>query len=479
MPTGESARSTNPADLSVVEAAKLLRERALSSSELVDACLRRIEERDGAHSFDGDPTSVNAWVRVYADDARVAARRADDVLSAKAQRDGRETPSLCGIPIGLKDLYAVAGKPLTASSRVLDVTPDTDCDVWRKLRAAGMVLLGHTHTHEFAAGATAGQVGNPWDVSKFAGGSSGGSAAALAARTTPAAAGTDTSGSLRIPSALCGTSTIKPTRGLISAAGVVPLARTLDHCGPMARSLADCAALLAVMAGPDDADSTTAFASFQQSAPASIRGLRVAISDRPTSLDDDVRAGLEKTISALDELGAIVVRPAGVAPDEAAAEQLAILCSEMLAYHRQFDAVRDRYQRTTLALLKRGEAAAISGEEYVRLQRGRRDTTLAWVGWMEAHRVDVILEPTVPVVAPSRGDAHRGVDNILVSLTYLWNWTGFPVVSIPAGIGPRDGLPVGVSLIGKAGSDADLLRTGITLQDALGVPSLPNAYREN
>jgi aspartyl-tRNA(Asn)/glutamyl-tRNA(Gln) amidotransferase subunit A len=478
MPTGEPARSTNPADLSVVEAAKLLRARTLSSSELVEACLRRIEERDGAHSFDGDESSVNAWVRVYADDARAAARRADDMLSAKAQREGRETPSLCGIPIGLKDLYAVAGKPLTASSRVLDVTPDADCDVWRKLRAAGMVLLGHTHTHEFAAGATAGQVGNPWDPSKFAGGSSGGSAAALAARMTPAAAGTDTGGSLRIPSAFCGTSTIKPTRGLVSAAGVVPLARTLDHCGPMARSLADCAALLAVMAGPDDADSTTAFASFQQATPASIQGLRVAVSDRPTTLDDDVRAGLEKTISVLDALGAIVVRPAGVTPDEATAEQLAVLCSEMLSYHRQFDAVRDRYRRSTLALLKRGEEDAISGEEYVRLQRYRRDTTLAWVRWMQTHRVDVLLEPTVPVVATGRGDDHRGVDAILVSLTYLWNWTGFPAVSIPVGIGQRSGLPVGISLIGKAGSDADLLSVGIALQETLGVP-LPDRYREN
>ena len=144
--------------------------------------------------------------------------------------------ALCGIPIGLKDLYGVAGKPLTASSLLLDEVPTESCDVWKRLEAAGMVLLGHTHTHEFAWGGTTDQVGNPWSLDRTAGGSSGGSAAALAARMVPAATGTDTAGSLRIPSALSGTSTIKPTRGLVSLRGVVPLSPGLDHGGPMART---------------------------------------------------------------------------------------------------------------------------------------------------------------------------------------------------------------------------------------------------
>src|SRR5262245_57710601 len=139
---------TDAADLGVGEAAAALARRELSSRELPEACLDRIRARDGTHSHDGDPGSVNAWVRVYEEDAIAAADRADERLAAG------DAPVLCGIPIGLKDLFAVAGKPLTASSRVLDEVAERDCDPWAALNAAGMVLLGHLHTHEFACGGT-------------------------------------------------------------------------------------------------------------------------------------------------------------------------------------------------------------------------------------------------------------------------------------------------------------------------------------
>ncbi|MDP9257987.1 MAG: amidase, partial [Actinomycetota bacterium] len=232
------------ADLGITEASALIAGRKLSASELARACLARIAERDGTHSHEGDPASINAWVRVYEERALAAAAHADE-------HRPDPLPPLWGIPIGVKDLYAVAGEPLTASSRLLDERPAVDCDVWASLRAQGMILLGHLHTHEFAVGGTTDQVGNPWALERSAGGSSGGSAAALAARMVPAATGTDTAGSLRIPSALSGTSTIKPTRGRLSLSGVVPLATSLDHAGPMARSLEDCTLLLAGMAGPD------------------------------------------------------------------------------------------------------------------------------------------------------------------------------------------------------------------------------------
>ena len=221
--------TSDPADLGILDATRLLQARSLSSTELITACLQRIHDRDGRHSEDGDPTSINAWVRVYAGDALAAAAAADRRLSISGVNGLGPPPPLCGVPIGLKDLYAVAGKPLTASSRLLREVPRTDCDVWRRLSTVGMVLLGHTHTHEFAAGGTTDQVGNPWALDRTAGGSSGGSGAALAARMVPAATGTDTAGSLRIPAALCGISTIKPTRGLVSTSGVVPQAPTLDH----------------------------------------------------------------------------------------------------------------------------------------------------------------------------------------------------------------------------------------------------------
>jgi len=233
------------ADLGVLEASDLLRQRALSARDLAEACLARIRERDGVHSHEGDPRSVNAWVRVYEEDALAAAAAADERLARG------DAPVLCGIPIGLKDLYAVAGKPLTASSRVLDDVPDRDCDAWASLSAAGMVLLGHLHTHEFACGGTTDQVGNPWSLERSAGGSSGGSGAALASRQVPAATGTDTAGSLRIPSAECGTSTVKPTRGLLSLRGIVPLAPSFDHPGPMTRTVRDCEPLLAALAGTE------------------------------------------------------------------------------------------------------------------------------------------------------------------------------------------------------------------------------------
>ena len=237
--------------LGVREASALLARREASASELTAALLARIREVDGVHSHEGDPGSINAWVRVYEEDAVAAAARADDRLSAAGVRRDGPAPVLTGIPIGLKDLYGVAGKPVTASSSLLDDVPTEDCDVWKRLAAAGMVLLGHLHTHEFAAGGTTDQVGNPWDLERSPGGSSGGSGAALAACMVPAATGTDTAGSLRIPSACCGTSAIKPTSGRVSLAGVVPLSWSLDHGGPMARTLADCGLLLQAMAGPD------------------------------------------------------------------------------------------------------------------------------------------------------------------------------------------------------------------------------------
>src|SRR4051812_37864244 len=238
--------ATDPADLGALEAARELRARRLSARELLAAVLARIEARNGgAATFDGAPDAVNAWARVYPAEAEAMARAADERLA----REGEDAPLLCGVPVALKDLYAVAGLPVTASSRMLEGNvAAADSVVWARLRAAGMVLVGHAHTHEFAFGGTTDQVGNPWDLARSAGGSSGGSAAALAAHMVPAATGTDTAGSVRIPAAMSGISAIKPTHGRVPIGGIIPLAVTLDHAGPMARTVADCAALLQVMA---------------------------------------------------------------------------------------------------------------------------------------------------------------------------------------------------------------------------------------
>ena len=440
------AAVSSPADLGVVEAAAALGRRETSSVELVTACLARIRERDGERSFDGDASSVNAWVRVYAEDALAAAARADARLARG------DAGSLCGIPVGLKDLYAVAGKPLTASSRVLEDVPSRDCAAWSRLEAAGMVLLGHVHTHEFAAGGTTDQVGNPHALDRTAGGSSGGSAAALASLTTPAATGTDTAGSLRIPSALCGTATIKPTRGLVPLDGIVPLSPSFDHAGPMARTVADCEPLLAALAGVGPP---------QERSP--LR--RVAVSPRLADLDPEVAAGFE---AALARLPIVAVAPPGVGLDLGRL-LLDVLTAEMLAYHRRFDD-RALYRPSTRGYLEYAEERALGEGEHAAAQRRRVADAHRWVDWLDAHDIDAIVEPTVPIVAPARGHGYDApfIDLAEISLTHYWDWTGFPVVALPAGLGGRSGLPVSVSLVGRPGSDWDLLAAGAALQSQLG-----------
>jgi aspartyl-tRNA(Asn)/glutamyl-tRNA(Gln) amidotransferase subunit A len=472
----DNAGSTDPADLGVIEAASLLRNRELSAGELVAACLRRISA-DGPPSADGSPDAINAFVRVYAEEAIDTARRIDDTqLSAHGVEQNGPPPPLCGVPIGLKDLYAVAGHPLTASSTLLHEVPNTDSEVWRRLRGAGMVLVGHTHTHEFAAGGTTDQVGNPHALERSAGGSSGGSAAALAARWIPAATGTDTAGSLRIPSAACGTAAIKPTRGLVPISGVIPLAPTMDHAGPMARSVRDCVALLAVMAGPDWEDATTGFGRWDGDADATgttdLSGLRVAVSprlaDRP--LDPDVAEQFAAVCDVARSGGATVLEVDGPSPtDEVPIDSLTLMTTDMLAWHRRFNERRDEYRHSTRQLLEIGESRALTGAQYVELQQRRRDTTLHWRRWLAEHDIDLIIEPTLPILAPVRG---KGYDTAraepdLVSLTAMWNWTGFPVVSFSSGLGRRSGLPTGVSLIGVPGGDRPLAEAGIALEELL------------
>jgi aspartyl-tRNA(Asn)/glutamyl-tRNA(Gln) amidotransferase subunit A len=440
---------SDPADLGVLEAAELLARRALSARELAGACLARIRERDGAHSHDGDPDSVNAWVRVYEEEALAAAARADERLAAG------DAPPLCGVPIGLKDLYAVAGKPLTASSRVLDEIPGRDCDAWAALSAEGMVLLGHVHVHEFACGGTTDQVGSPWALERSAGGSSGGSSAALASKQVPATTGTDTAGSLRIPSAECGTSTIKPTRGLLSIRGIVPLAPTFDHPGPMTRTVRDCEPLLAAWAGVRPPT---------ESSP--LR--RYALSPRIADLDPDVADGLERALAALP--GERVEPPPPDARLDTLSEFFDMVLTEMLVWHRRFQDRWGEYRYSNRARLEHAAERAMTAEEYFAGQVRRVEDADAWRDWFAEHRMDALVEPTIPIVAPVRGRGYEepwgDLDDL--SLTYYWDWTGFPAVSLQSGVGRRSGLPVSVSLIGPPGSEWDLLAWGAALQDELG-----------
>jgi aspartyl-tRNA(Asn)/glutamyl-tRNA(Gln) amidotransferase subunit A len=453
---------TEPADLDIVDMSALLRRGALSARELLESCLARTE----APTLDGASDAVNAFVRVYSVEARVAASHADAAI-ARARRRAEVPGALWGIPLALKDLFAVAGRPLTASSRVADLAPTLDSEVWRRLAAAGMILIGHAHTHEWAAGGSTDQVGNPWALDRSAGGSSGGSAAALAARIVPAATGTDTAGSLRIPSALCGTSAIKPSRGAVPLDGVVPLAWSLDHAGPMARTVQDCRALLAAMHGAESAFPTVS---------ASLAGVRFAISPRLAGieLDADVSAGFADAIAAARSLGATIVEPP--LPDgqaEVVSRFFDVLGADMLSYHQRFADRREHYRPSTRELLELAAQRDMSLTEYGEAQLARLESSGAWSRWLRDERIDVVLEPTVAFVAPVRGS---GYDSFVVPdpytvLTYFWDWTGFPVVALPAGLGASSGLPVGVSLIGGLGTDDRLAALAQVIQHELGVPS--------
>jgi aspartyl-tRNA(Asn)/glutamyl-tRNA(Gln) amidotransferase subunit A len=449
----------------------LLRERTASAREVADAHLARIEAVDGPHSFEGSPDAINAWVRVYPERARADAARADERLAAGG------APPLCGVPLGLKDLYAVAGHPLTGSSRVTDLAPDEDAVVAARLFEAGMVLLGHLHTHEFAAGGGSDQVGNPWDLSRGPGGSSGGSAAALASRTTPAATGTDTAGSLRIPSAACGTSTIKPTRGALPLRGILPLSHSHDHPGPMTRTLRDSALMLDAMLGPEPGP----IAALADATPRPLDGVRLALSPRIglVDIDPDVADGFEDALAALRRLGATIVEPPPPdTPLDVGRLFLEVVATDMLSWHVPLLAEkRDDYRQSNRDILDFAADRAMTGVEYADAQWQRLQATDAWTDWLAAERLDAIVEPTIPIVATPRGHAYDAffTDEAIawIALTHTWDWTGMPVVSLPAGVGRRSGLPVSVSLIGPAGSEAALLERGIALQDELGVPEPP------
>lgn len=442
----------------VAQLAVSLREGSVSAPELLEAHLAVIRA-DGPPSFDGRPDAVNAWVRVYEEDAAAAAERAQQRLSRG------DAPPLCGIPVGLKDLYAVAGKFLTASSRAVVLRPEADSDVWARLGAAGAVLVGHLHTHECAAGGSTDQVGNPHALDRTPGGSSGGSAAALAAGMVPLATGTDTAGSLRIPSAISGTSTIKPTRGSLPLRGVFPLSGSLDHPGPMARVLEDCAIGLEALTGG-------------RGEGASLSGARLAVSPRLALVDSDpdVLDGLERAVGACRSLGAELIEPPPPAATlDLGGDFLDVLTADMLGHHRRMGTDWMKLRPSTRELLEFGEQRAMSAAEYGDKQLLRAEHAAAWADWLAEHRIDAVIEPTVPLVAPVRGS---GYDQFFteeagayIAFTHYWNWTGFPVAALPAGLGSRSGLPVGVSLIGGPGAEWRLLGLGMELQAELGVPS--------
>jgi aspartyl-tRNA(Asn)/glutamyl-tRNA(Gln) amidotransferase subunit A len=353
--------------------------------------------------------------------------------------------------------------------------------MWRRLREQGMVALGHTHTHEFAAGGTTDQVGNPWALDLVAGGSSGGSAAALAARMAPVALGSDTCGSLRIPAACCGVSSIKPTHGRLPLDGVLPLAASLDHPGPMARTMADCSALLAAMANgkpettplmpPPEPVGELPLAA--RHGPKPLEGVTVALTERPAKAktQDEVARAYESARRACEELGARVVELDSPWTFDWH-DLLIVLMSDVWSYHSQHEDKHDLYRPAIAEFVEIAQNFK-NAQAYMGAQQRRAEGTAAWEHWFASNGVDFVLEPTLPIVPYERGPGYDrgnagGPGDPMIALTALWDMTGMPVATIPAAWN------VGVSLIAPRGREAAVAQIGIDLQEHALQPAICN-----
>jgi aspartyl-tRNA(Asn)/glutamyl-tRNA(Gln) amidotransferase subunit A len=473
------ARHSNPADLGVLEAASLLQAGLVSSGELTRACQARIAARNGPVSFDGSATTINAWIRLYPELAAAHAAAADTAL-AQARSGGAATPLLCGVPLALKDLYAVKDLPLTASSHVLDGNVATgDSTVWARLKAAGMVLLGHTHTHEFALGLTTAQCGNPWNLADSVGGSSGGSGAALAARMVPAATGTDTGGSLRSPPSANGVCGLKPTFGRVSAHGVIPIGWSIDHAGPMARSAGDMGLLLSAMAGPDPADAATLagplppalYPTLPSAGSQPLHGLRLGVpGGAAAGLPDAVATLFGRAQEELRSLGATIV--AFTEPDNTSAgftvASLGAIAVEGGIYHQQFAPAKSAAYGPSVMPFVEGLIAAANtmpAATYVNSQRQRLQYIHAWNAVFADNGLDAVLKPGASVDGASRGGTAAVTPAGGVNGDYSWaDFAGLPVVAITIGRSAATGMPFGIQIGGAPHTEAKLLRIAIDYQ---------------
>ncbi|MFE6779551.1 amidase [Streptomyces sp. NPDC057702] len=460
-----------PFELSLTEAAEALERRELSAVELTDSVLERVDAVD---------PHVGAYVTVTGEAARAAAARADAQRAA-----GHHRGPLHGIPGGLKDLIDVAGLPTTASSRARrDHLAGEHSAVAARLLAAGAVLVGKTHTHEFAYGLTTPQSRNAVDQGRVAGGSSGGSAVAVATGAATFALGTDTGGSIRVPAALNGLVGLKPTYGLVPRSGVTSLSWSLDHVGPITRTVRDAAHLLAALAGPDPGDpASLALGSVGDTSYVEdgdgLRGLRVGVPGTYffERVDPEVEAAVRAAIDRLRDLGARLVEVTTPMARYVHAAHWGLLVPEATAYHeRTLREAPDAYGPDVRVLLEAGEL--LSAGDYLRAQRAR---TLLRRAWSQVYEeVDVVAAPTVPMTAVPVGQhaVHwpdgtvESVADAYVRLSAPANLTGMPSLTLPVG---RDsaGLPIGMQLMGAPLAEATVLRVGHAYEAAYGLRAAP------
>ena len=454
----DDALLDRPLEAAVAE----LHARRVGALELTDAALARIARRE---------PELNAFITVTADAARRRARAIDA---------DRPTTTLAGAPIALKDLFDVTGIATTAGSPLFkaNIARD-DSAVAERLFEAGAVDLGKTNLHEWAFGVTTnnphfGPTRNPWALDRIPGGSSGGSAAALAAGLIFGSIGSDTGGSIRIPASLCGVVGLKPTYGRVSLRGAIPLAWSLDHAGPMARTVRDVALLLQVIAGYDASDPVSADVptdDYLADIEAGVRGLRIGVvSGRFMSrfaLDEqpspDVAAAIRQAAAVLGGEGARIEDAELPRSDELRSAQRVVIGTEAGAYHRErLVAHREAYGKDVAERIDLG--LANSGAEYAMARRTRDELRRAYADALGEW--DAILLPTTPTTAPLRdGQDAISAAAKLTAYTSPFNLTGLPAISIPCGF-DATGLPIGLQLVAGPWNEARLLRVARTYERA-------------
>lgn len=452
-------------ELTLREAADHVATGAVSPVDLVDASLERIEAA-GEH--------LKAFITVYSDQAREVAR-----ASAQLSKAGTRLGPLHGIPIALKDNIGLQGLRTTAGSQVLkDWVPDVDATVASKLRSAGAIIIGKTNMHEFAWGGTSdnphyGSVRNPWNTDRFPAGSSGGSGAAVAARMCYGALGTDTGGSIRLPSAVNGVVGIRPSIGRVSNYGVVPLAYSMDTVGPMTRTVEDNAIMFNVLAGHDRLDRGSAelpVDDYTADLQRGVQGVRIGVVPDYFfhHLQSPVHDAVQGALSQFEKLGATVHNVTMEHIHGNISAQLTIEASEPSAYHQRW--LREQpesYGEDVRTLLEVGEL--LLATHYIQAQRYR---SLLRSEFIDAFRdVDIFLCPTLPFTATRVGEASVIIDegrpedmlSAIMQFTGVPSLTGLPSLNVPCGF-DDDGLPIGMQLIGRPFAERMLYRVGAAFQ---------------
>jgi aspartyl-tRNA(Asn)/glutamyl-tRNA(Gln) amidotransferase subunit A len=444
--------------LTIAEASRLMMAKELSPVELTQAALQRISALN---------PPLNAFITLLEDRASADAKTAEQEMMS-----GQRRGPLHGIPIALKDLCATKGVRTTAGSKILrDYIPADDATVTRRLAEAGTVLLGKTHLNEFAYGPDGdnrhyGRVRNPWNLERITGGSSSGSGAALAASLCLGALGSDTGGSIRIPAALCGIAGLKPTYGRVSRYGLTPLSWSLDHAGPMAKTVEDVALLLQAMAGYDPKDPGSAqrpVADYAAALGGDVHGLRVGIPREYffDVLDPEVEAAVRQAIAVLRSLGASLYDVSWPALRYVTLAALIIVLVEATSFHEAWIRTRPQDYSPDIALrLKWG--LLLPASAYLKAQRLRtilcREVAQLW------RQVDVLVTPATMLVAPHPsetqvrlGDRQMSTREAILRLMRPFNLTGLPAIAIPCGF-TSTGLPIGLQIAGRPFDEATVLR---------------------